>query len=108
MPWVSGLPLLVVGAACEIGGVWAPAAAVVVVVGDLVSESGVMVDVEEAREKVLASGARCVSFSSTLRQPCHMPAMPIYALGVCVHLLLVSFHDILTSISPWFRSCYMA
>ena len=67
MPWVSGLPLLVVGAACEIGGVCAPAE-VVVAVGDLASDSGVIVDVEEEREKVLASGARCVSFSSTLRQ----------------------------------------
>jgi hypothetical protein len=69
MPWMSGFPLLVVDAACDVGGVWAPAEVeVVVVVGDLESDSGVMVDVEEEREKVLARGARCVSFSSIHRQ----------------------------------------
>lgn len=70
MPCVSAFPLLVVGAALDGGGVWATEA-VDVVVGDLDSSLGVIVDVEEERENVLASGARCVSFSSTLRQPCH-------------------------------------
>lgn len=36
--------------------------------GDLAWLSA-MVDCEEEREKVFASGARCVSFSSMLRQP---------------------------------------
>lgn len=34
------------------------------VVGDLAGASGVMVDWEDEREKVLARGARCVSLSS--------------------------------------------
>ena len=67
MPFVSGLPLLVVGVACDVGGVWDPE--VVVVVGDLESASGVMVDWEEDREKVLARGARWVSLSSISCQP---------------------------------------
>ena len=38
------------------------------VVGDaLFALSGVIVEVEDEREKVLARGARCVSLSSTLR-----------------------------------------
>ena len=62
MPCVSALPLLVVEAAWEVGGVCVPE--VEVVVGDLESDSGVMVDWEEEREKVLARGARWVSLSS--------------------------------------------
>lgn len=37
-------------------------------VGDLAGASGVMVDCEEEREKVLARGARWVSLSSTRSQ----------------------------------------
>lgn len=44
MPCGSGLPLLVVGTACDVGGVWVPEVVVVVGVGDLDSASGVMVD----------------------------------------------------------------
>lgn len=36
--------------------------------GDLAGASGVMVDCEEEREKVLARGARCVSLSSIFHQ----------------------------------------
>jgi hypothetical protein len=55
MPCVSAAePLLLVGAGT--GGVE----------GDLESESGVMVDWEEEREKVLARGARWVSLSSVV------------------------------------------
>ena len=39
------------------------------VVGEFLS--GVIVEVEEEREKVLASGARCVSLSSEPCQLCH-------------------------------------
>ena len=52
-------PLLCV-VACDIGGVCGPEAS-----GDFCGASGVMVDCEEEREKVLARGARCVSLSST-------------------------------------------
>lgn len=58
MPCVSD-PLLALVGACVIGGVLRPE-----VVGDFVSASGVMVDWEEEREKVLARGARWVSLSS--------------------------------------------
>lgn len=44
-------------------GVWVPG----VVVVDLAGASGGIVDCEEEREKVLARGARCVSFSSVYR-----------------------------------------
>lgn len=53
---------LLVGAA-EVTGVCVPEE-----VGDLAGASGVMVDWEEEREKVLARGARWVSFSSISRQ----------------------------------------
>jgi len=40
--------------------------------GDFAGASGVIVDCEEDREKVLARGARCVSFSSMLGQRCEV------------------------------------
>jgi len=40
--------------------------------GDFAGASVVMVDCEEDREKVLARGARCVSFNSVLGQRCEV------------------------------------
>ena len=71
IPCGSAFPLLVAGAVWDVGGVWVPE--IVPVVGELVSLSGVMVDVEEEREKVFARGARCVSLSSIERQYVHPP-----------------------------------
>lgn len=59
----------------------------------------VMVDWEEEREKVLARGARCVSFNSVVCQPCVIEVERC-RIGVRVcqgrsggNVLLVSFHD---------------
>ena len=82
IPCVSGLPLIVVVVVCDVGGVWVPGVVVVVVVGDLESASGTMVDWEVDREKVLARGARWVSFSSTSRQLIHTPRVTCFDLDI--------------------------
>jgi hypothetical protein len=93
MPCVSGLPLIVVGVACDVGGVCDPDVVVVLVlvVGDLESASGVMVDWEEDREKVLARGARWVSLSSASCQPFHTLRVVSFNLDVgCTYSSSVS------------------
>ena len=65
MFWVSFPLLLVLCCRFEVG-VWMDG--VVEPDGDFAGASAVMVDWEEDREKVLAKGARCVSFSSMLGQ----------------------------------------
>ena len=67
MPWASDvlLPLLGVGGVAVVEGVCVPEG-VVDERGDLAGASGVMVDCDEEREKVLARGARCVSLSSAI------------------------------------------
>ena len=98
MPCVSALPLLVAGAAWEVGGVWVPE--VEVVVGDLESDSGVMVDWEEEREKVLARGARWVSLSSVRCQLLYPSLTPSFDRDMpWIDVLFVSFQDILAYIS---------
>jgi len=68
--------------------------------GDFAGASVVMVDWEEEREKVLASGARCVSFNSvdvsaSWRRGGIEPALWVRADqgGIGDDVLLVSFHD---------------
>lgn len=70
--------------------------------GDFAGASVVMVDWEEEREKVLARGARCVSFNSgdvsaSWRRSGSEPALWVRAdqggIGGGDDVLLVSFHD---------------
>ena len=68
--------------------------------GDFAGASAVMVDWEEEREKVLASGARCVSFNSvdlsaSRRRGGMKPweRMRADQGGIGDDVLLVSFHD---------------
>jgi hypothetical protein len=66
--------------------------------GDFAGASVVMVDWEEEREKVLASGARCVSFNSVDRSASRRRdnrADEVWAGqgGIGGDVLLVSFHD---------------
>lgn len=68
--------------------------------GDFAGASVVMVDCEEEREKVLASGARCVSFNSVVCQHDGVESeqcQPNIDVGTFEQhwrdVLLVSFHD---------------
>jgi hypothetical protein len=79
-----------------------------VVVGDLESDSGVMVDWEEEREKVLARGARWVSLSSMQCQPSYTLLVPFFNYNMGMNALFVSFQDILAYISCSWASFYRA
>ena len=69
MFWASPPLLLVLCCRFEVGA-WMDG--VVEPEGDFAGASVVMVDCEEDREKVLARGARCVSFNSVLGQRCEV------------------------------------
>lgn len=69
----ASLPLLLV--LCWRFEVGAGMDGVVDAEGDLAGASVVMVDWDEEREKVLARGARCVSFNSVLCQRCEGEAV---------------------------------
>jgi hypothetical protein len=95
----ASLPLLLV--LCWRFEVGAGMLGVEVPEGDLAEASVVMVDWEEEREKVLASGARCVSFNSVVCQRQGVVfdvTVAVWAWvgegGIGGDVLLVSFHDI--------------